>query len=298
VAQKLPYYPQYPKDYLTDENVAVMSLEEEGAYRRLMDHCWIEGSIPDDLARLARLCRTSPDHMEAIWPAIRPCFTPVGDGRLDHPRLAIERRKAARKSRALSEAGARGAEKVWSRKPVKRKRVRPDGQAIARPRPGHGNIESESDIESNTESESRSKAEPSDASHRRVALDVVDPSDPFSESKIGRRVNALVARWIEQYHERPSETDIGKQGAAAKRIARTRTDEQCARAVHGIGHIAPHSLGQPWDLFDLEKRFANAQAAGQYENGRAPKANDPEATMRRVYEQSMALGKARRGEEP
>lgn len=145
MAEKLPYYPRYPKDYLTDENVAVMSLEEEGAYGRLMDHCWIEGSIPDDLDRLARLCRTTPEHMERLWPALRPCFDPAAEGRLDHPRLAIERRKAARKSRKLSNAGSRGAENRWGRKSVSKKIDRPDGQAIARLKPQHGKSESESE---------------------------------------------------------------------------------------------------------------------------------------------------------
>lgn len=107
---KLPYYKRFPKDYLSDENVAVMSLEEEGAYNRLMDYCWLQGSIPNDVDRLASMCRVSPEKMGALWPAIRPCFDASDEsGRLAHPRMDRERRQALNRKKKLSEAGKKGA---------------------------------------------------------------------------------------------------------------------------------------------------------------------------------------------
>lgn len=52
---KSPAYQWYPKDILSSERVAFLSLAEEGAYRRAMDYCWLQGSIPSDPDKLATL---------------------------------------------------------------------------------------------------------------------------------------------------------------------------------------------------------------------------------------------------
>lgn len=52
---KSPAYQWYPKDILSSERVAFLSLAEEGAYRRAMDYCWLQGSIPSDPGKLAVL---------------------------------------------------------------------------------------------------------------------------------------------------------------------------------------------------------------------------------------------------
>jgi len=52
---KSPAYQWYPKDILSSERVAFLSLAEEGAYRRALDYCWLQGSIPSDPNKLATL---------------------------------------------------------------------------------------------------------------------------------------------------------------------------------------------------------------------------------------------------
>lgn len=52
---KSPAYQWYPKDILSSERVAFLTLAEEGAYRRAMDYCWLQGSIPADPAKLSVL---------------------------------------------------------------------------------------------------------------------------------------------------------------------------------------------------------------------------------------------------
>jgi uncharacterized protein YdaU (DUF1376 family) len=107
---KAPAFMWYPKDYLTDEHTVVMTLEEEGAYRRLLDHCWLQGSIPDDMQALARMCKNiSPRRMEKLWKSIEPCFRKRA-GRWYHPRLDIERRGQEARREAKSRAGKLGAE--------------------------------------------------------------------------------------------------------------------------------------------------------------------------------------------
>lgn len=105
--EKSPAFQIYPKDFLSDENVAVMNLEETGAYIRLILHCWTEGSIPSDHARLALLLKVPVRRVGKLWPALAPCFVPSSTDRLIHPRLDKERAKQERFRVKMSLAGKR-----------------------------------------------------------------------------------------------------------------------------------------------------------------------------------------------
>ena len=113
---KRPAFQWYPKDYLTDLNVVGMTLEEEGAYRRLIDYCWLNGSIPADGRRMAPLCKCGPEKMAELWPSIAPCFRthPTDPKLLIHPRLEKELEKQDRYREMKSEAGRAGARARWS----------------------------------------------------------------------------------------------------------------------------------------------------------------------------------------
>jgi Protein of unknown function (DUF1376)/DnaB-like helicase C terminal domain len=69
-----PAFQFYPADYLADANVQMMTLEEEGAYIRLLSYCWREGTIPADNASLSRLCKGASD--EEINVFLRPELKP------------------------------------------------------------------------------------------------------------------------------------------------------------------------------------------------------------------------------
>jgi len=114
MADKRPAFQFYPMDYLSDENVVLMTLEQQGAYMRLMSHCWLEGSIPADLPSLARLCRVPDGDMERIWPGLKKCFKMTG-ARQTHPRLDLERRKQDAHRLAKSDAGKAGAKAKWQK---------------------------------------------------------------------------------------------------------------------------------------------------------------------------------------
>lgn len=101
---KSPAFQFYAADYLADENVALMSLEEEGAYIRALAYCWREGSLPADDEKLSRLLKGCS--METIK-TIKGCFK-VGSNnpsRLVHLRLDCEREKQVEWKRKSSEAG-------------------------------------------------------------------------------------------------------------------------------------------------------------------------------------------------
>lgn len=110
---KPPAYQHYPADYLSDEDTATMTLEEEGAYRRLLDHHWREGSIPADPEQLRRLLKWIPmRRFRAIWAKVGGCFSPAADRpeRLVNERLAMQRQELEDFRAERSESGRKGAE--------------------------------------------------------------------------------------------------------------------------------------------------------------------------------------------
>lgn len=117
MSDKRPAFQFYPKDYLSDENVMVMSLEEQGAYIRLMSFCWLEGSIPADTERMAKLCFVDGKRMAELWQSLESCFSPhpKKPGRMTHPRLDEEREKQDEHRKKRQEAGKAGADARWNR---------------------------------------------------------------------------------------------------------------------------------------------------------------------------------------
>lgn len=102
-----PAFSIYPKDLLSDGNCSAMSDEEFGVYMRLLFHAWLEGSIPSDPQRLARLTRRTKASFGRIWPAIAPCFEQKGP-ELVQKRLEIEREKQSQRSAEQTRRGLMG----------------------------------------------------------------------------------------------------------------------------------------------------------------------------------------------
>ena len=105
VAGKAPAFQFYAAEYLADENVQLLTLEQEGIYIRLLAYCWREGSIPADPVKLSRLCKNAP--AEALESVVG-LFFPGSDGRLIHGRLEAERRKHEEYRRTQAANGSRG----------------------------------------------------------------------------------------------------------------------------------------------------------------------------------------------
>lgn len=105
---KAPAFQFYPKDYTSDEHVVLMSLEQEGAYLRLMCHQWLHGSIPSELSQIAAICRTTPAKMKKLWAGIEPCFPSTEDGRRANRRMSKDNEDMQRWREARAEAGAAG----------------------------------------------------------------------------------------------------------------------------------------------------------------------------------------------
>lgn len=108
-----PAFRFYASDWLADVNVCRMRSEEKGLYIDLLCHCWLEGSLPDDVEDLAMLTRIGTAKFSRAWERVlRDRFFKGDDGRLRHERLECERAKqaeyAARQRAAASARWSRG----------------------------------------------------------------------------------------------------------------------------------------------------------------------------------------------
>jgi len=107
-----PAFSFYPKDILSDEAAASMTDEELGVYVRLLCHAWLEGSIPADMDRLAKMTRRRRPVFEKLWKAIGLCWRQSDDdpGRLVQGRLEQERVKQRAYSATQSERAKAGVQ--------------------------------------------------------------------------------------------------------------------------------------------------------------------------------------------
>lgn len=123
--------PWWPKSYQADEHVISMTLEAEGAYRRLLDYQWLHGSIPADPKRLAAICKgISPARMTRLWTDhLAVCFHPTEEDptRLVNHKLERERAKDEAYRKERSESGKKGAAATWG------KDGKANGSAITQP---------------------------------------------------------------------------------------------------------------------------------------------------------------------
>lgn len=118
MTQKNRPLPWWPKSYAADEHVIPMSLESEGAYRRLLDYQWLHGSIPADMRLLAAICKNIPvQRMTRLWKELAACFHPKdGDpSRLVNRKLEREREKDDAFRQERSESGKAGAKAKWQK---------------------------------------------------------------------------------------------------------------------------------------------------------------------------------------
>lgn len=96
---------------------------------------------------------------------------------------------------------------------------------------------------------------------------VVEAVDEHERSPPGSVHQALMDHWLAQHRTRPDDRTVARQAKVAQRLARACTVEQLRLAVNGITKVAPHSMGEPWDLFDLERKMAKAMAASDGADG-------------------------------
>lgn len=128
----LPWFPFYVNDFWADEAVMCMSNRQIGIYLRLLSLQWREGSIPDDVEKLAAVCGESPLDFAAQWAAVCDCFE-VGErhleGRLVNSRLDVIRSEREAAHWAMSKGGKKGGKSRRTKGKPRRKPPSKDPEA-------------------------------------------------------------------------------------------------------------------------------------------------------------------------
>lgn len=111
--EKSPAFQFYPKDFLTDIKVILMSAEARGGYITLLCIDWLEdGFRADSLSKLAGLKEDS-----SAIAQLSECFMahPSKQGFVTNPRLQKERAKQKDFSKERAAAGKKGAKGRWNK---------------------------------------------------------------------------------------------------------------------------------------------------------------------------------------
>ena len=149
-----PAFQFYPKDWLSSKSVALMTLEQEGAYIHLLAHCWEseDCGLPDDDKQLAILSRMG-ERWFSESAAVKECFVghPTRKGRLINSRLYRYRKELRGKQRERAASGRKGANSRW------KTASKEYGSAIEEPMAKHGSSSSSSSSSSSAASLKREK---------------------------------------------------------------------------------------------------------------------------------------------
>lgn len=109
IDKPLSYYKWFWQDFRANRKVQRMNYIERGLYRELLDECWADGSLPDDISELAEICGCPNDVMANAWQVLGKCFIDRGDGRLVNEKLESLRTDTDKTRLARAESGKKGA---------------------------------------------------------------------------------------------------------------------------------------------------------------------------------------------
>jgi len=109
--KRTPWMPLYCDDLIS--STADMSVEQFGAYMRLLCHCWTRGPMPIDDKVICRIAACRLSVWRSISARFSPCTRDDGTAGLSQTRLETERFKRQRFADERAESGRRGASSKW-----------------------------------------------------------------------------------------------------------------------------------------------------------------------------------------
>lgn len=162
-------------------------------------------------------------------------------------------KKGARKGASRGES--KGATKPASNNELQG--VGAQGEAQGRAQAGAGHI---GDYTAGNQKDTSVPSEPAGEAAGGRALVVVHGCGDGTPDPDRMTGGELLREWITRQPARPSEREVGKQAAAAKRICDDHTRPQIAAAWWGLTHRfpwarPPNGRSAAWDLMTLEKEF-------------------------------------------
>jgi hypothetical protein len=99
---KHPWMPWYAADWLNDRDVMAMHRIARSMYFDLLNHEWIGGPLPDDVAEIARILGEDKRSVAPHWPTIRARFVVDSSSKLVHIKLESMKNRARIKSEKAS----------------------------------------------------------------------------------------------------------------------------------------------------------------------------------------------------
>lgn len=135
----LPYYKFYWQAWRASRTVQRMTYIERGLYRELLDECWAEGSIPNDLTSLADICGCPEDVLANAWQMLSKCFVEIDGNRLINTRMNEERTEKDQIRVKMALSGQKGG--------MAKLRSKDDAEANAKQMLSKCHIEEESKVE-------------------------------------------------------------------------------------------------------------------------------------------------------
>jgi uncharacterized protein YdaU (DUF1376 family) len=200
MAEKRPYFPFYPKDWLGSASVSSIPLAAQGLYMRLLAFAWLSDGLPSDEDALRRLAGVERPEWKRLWPAVKPLWTVHGD-RLENRKLEAVRSGETSFSEAKSEAGKASARarlrRTGTAQPSNRPRTEPEQPPNRTPNTRSQSVPNETSTApepsvavavSTHSSPNGSECERARALARR-SVDV-DPNDPGPSPAMRRRAHA------------------------------------------------------------------------------------------------------------
>ena len=184
---KSPAYQWYPKDILASQRVACMDAKVECWYRRALDFCWVNGTVPANPNKFAAMVGkgcTPKAAAEEIIPMFLP--HPEDPNLLIHERQEQERAKQAAFAKKQSENGKRGG------------RPRKDGKEKGLGFSGESQSEAQKSSSSSTSVVSTTSIGEKTPPKPTLSGSVVKPvdelatpceTDPFLQAETARRCN-------------------------------------------------------------------------------------------------------------
>jgi uncharacterized protein YdaU (DUF1376 family) len=253
---KAPAFQLYAKEFLQDEAVIAMELEAVGAYIILLCHQWTEGSIPADPALLARICRTTPERIEAIWPQLAVQFPRKESHnakRLANRKLEVIRKERYNFNATQTQHGLNGAAARWHPERNGKSNEISDSDRLAHVTPmgsAWGSDSSGSGIGSGSEKVKNICASPD--GNARVSVD--DPPIEAAKPKLVDGLTAQQDSWFTEWWKaywlrkarKPARKAFGKQCKTAARFAEIMAATR-AQSAEMLGREPQHRpYGATW----------------------------------------------------
>lgn len=106
MSKKIPMQPWFPDTHIAD--TALLTLEEQGAYRLLLDHMWIKGGyLKDDDKEIARTLRITVKKWQKIKPRLFE-YLIFFEGNITQKRLQDDYQNAIERSKINAKNGQAG----------------------------------------------------------------------------------------------------------------------------------------------------------------------------------------------